>query len=144
MRIDDGYQTTVAFAKDANVLFWEKNVTPPSMDGGGENDTTTMHNEKYRTKMPKALISLGNMTLNCAYDPKIYTSILTMLNVNQEITVTFPDKSTYKFWGWINSFTPSSIEEGSQPTADVEIICSNTNASKEEVAPVFTDAPVVP
>lgn len=139
-RIDDGFSTTVSFGLSPTVKFWEKQVTPPSITGGGSNDTTTMRNTTWRTLAPKQLKSLGQAKLSAAYDPAVYTDILSMIQVNQLITVTFPDGSTYSFYGWVDEFTPGAIAEGSQPTADVTIICSNQNESGEETAPVFTPA----
>ncbi len=137
-RLDDGYQTLVSFASSPSVKLYEKTVTPPGMDGGGEVDTTTMLNTKYRTRNPKALITMSISAMKCAYDPAVYTQIVALINVNNLITVTFPDGSTLAFWGWLNKFTPDAHTEGEQPTAEVEIIPSNQNSSKVETAPVLT------
>lgn len=137
-RIDDGFATLVEFAEDSNVQFWEKEVTPPGMDGGGENDTSTMRNTTWRTRAPKSLVTLTEGSMTAAYDPVVYDEILAMLNVNQQITITFPDDSTLVFWGWINEFTPNAAVEGEQPTAEVTIIPSNQNTSGVETPPVYT------
>lgn len=139
-RIDDGFSTTIAFADLATVKFYEKTVTPPSVSGGGENDTTTMLNTAWRTRSPKKLKTLGESQLTVAYDPAVYNDVVGAngVNNNQLITVTFPDGSTLAFWGWIDEFTPNEIVEGEQPTAEVTIICSNQNASGTETAPVYT------
>lgn len=139
-RIDDGFATTMSFALAPTVKFYEKEVTPPSITGGGANDTTTMRNTAWRTMAPKKLKSLGEAKLSAAYDPAVYTDILSMIQVNQLITITFPDGSTYSFYGWVDEFAPGSIKEGAQPTADVKIICSNQNESGEETAPIYTAA----
>lgn len=135
-RLDDGYQTLISFAADPTVLFYEKAVTPPGVDGGGEVDTTTMLNATYRTKNPKALITMSPASMTVAYDPATYAEVLALVNVNNLITVTFPDGSTLAFWGWLNTFTPGEHVEGEQPTAEIEIIPSNQNASGVETAPV--------
>lgn len=137
-RLDDGYQTLVSFANDPTVLFYEKTVTPPGVDGGGEVDTTTMLNSTWRTRNPKALITLSNAQMTVAYDPACYNEIIGLVNENNLITVTFPDGSTLAFWGWLNSFTPGEHTEGEQPTADIEIVPSNQNGSDVETAPVYT------
>ncbi len=141
-RIDDGHGTQVDFnlGPSGLTVWWEKTVTPPGYDGGGENDTTTMRNLIYRTRWPKQLVTLTNMSFVASYDSNIYPRVLTMLNQNQLITVTFPDGSTLAFWGWINTFTPNEIVEGEQPTANVEVIPSNQNNSKVETGPVRTAA----
>lgn len=138
--LQDGHQTLVSFAADPTVLFYEKTVTPPGVDGGGEVDVSTMANSTWRTRNPKALVSLSNASMNVAYDPACYPEIIALVNVNNLITVTFPDGDTLAFWGWLNTFTPSEHTEGEQPTAEIEIIPSNQNGSSVETAPVHTPA----
>lgn len=137
-RIDDGFATLISFAEDSDVQMWEKEVTPPGIDGGGENDTSTMRNTTWRTRAPKSLKTLTEGSAVVAYDPAVYDEIVAMLNVNQEITITFPDSSTLVFWGWLNEFTPGANVEGEQPTADITIIASNQNAAGTETAPVYS------
>lgn len=137
-RMDDGFATLIGFAEDSDVQMWEKEVTPPGVSGGGENDTSTMQNTTWRTKSPKGLISLSESSLEVAYDPAVYDEIISMVNVNQLITITFPDDATLAFWGWIDEFTPNALVEGEQPSASVKIIPSNQNASGVETAPVYS------
>lgn len=139
--LTDGFSSLIEFAADATVLFYEKTVTPPGIDGGGEIDTTTMHNTAWRTKAPKSLKTLSEAACTVAYDPATYPEIVALVNVNNLITITFADTSTLAFYGWLNTFTPGELVEGEQPTADIGIICSNVNGSNVETAPVYT-APV--
>lgn len=139
-RLDDGFATLIEFAEDSDVQMWEKEVTPPGVSGGGENDTSTMQNTTWRTKSPKGLISLVEAGAVVAYDPAVYDEIIAMVNVNQQITITFPDDSTLVFWGWIDEFTPNAAVEGEQPTAELKIIPSNQNAAGTETAPSYTAA----
>lgn len=140
MRMDDGFKTLISFSDFPSVQFYEKEVTPPGIDGGGPIDTTTMRNNEWRTNLPKQLKSLTESSITAAYDPAVYDSIVQMVNVNQLITITFPDGDTLQFWGWLDKFTPSGNQEGNQPTATVTIQCSNMNSSKVETAPVYTPA----
>jgi len=137
-RIDDGFATLISFDADSDVQMWEKEVTPPGVSGGGENDTSTMRNTAWRTRAPKGLITLSESSFSAAYDPAVFDEIVAMVNVNQEITITFPDNSTLVFWGWIDEFTPGANVEGEQPTADVTIIPSNQDAAGAEIAPVYS------
>ena len=137
-RIDDGHPTIISFADNPSIKLYQKEVTPPGIDGGGENDTTTMLNTVYRTKSPKSLISLTEASFTAAYDPAVYDEIIAMINDNQLITVTFPDTSTLDFWGWLNEATPNQNVEGEQPTIEVTVIASNQNDSLVETAPVYT------
>ena len=143
--INDGHATTIAFAESASgvlltTFLKEKTVTPPGVSGGGENDTSTMRNSEWRTKQPKSLKTLTNSSFDAAYDPAVLDEIMETVNVNQQITITFPDGSTWTFWGWLDEFTPNANEEGAQPTAGVIIIPSNQDAAGAEIAPVYAAA----
>ena len=138
-RIDDGHRTFIGFAADPDVRIWEKTVTPPGVDGGGANDTTTMRNLVWRTKAPKKLKTLTDASATVAYDPAFYDEAVALINVNNLVTITFPDDSTVAFWGWLNNFTPGEAQDGEQPTAEVSVMASNTNeVTQEETAPVYT------
>lgn len=142
-RIDDGHPTTIDFGSTPSgetLLFWEKEVTPPGLNGGGPNDTTTMRNTTWRTASPKKLISMTAGSFIAAYDPEALDQVLSMINVLTQITVTYPDGATYVFWGWLNEFTPGAAVEGEQPTATVSIEPANQNSSLVETAPVLTPA----
>ena len=140
-RMDDGHSTTIEFASEdsAGLKMYEKEVTPPGIDGGGPNDTTTMRNSVYRTMAPKKLITLTDCTIKASYDAAIEDQLIALVNVNNLITITYPDDSTLAFWGWINTWAPDPLVEGAQPEASITIHPSNQNASLEETAPVFTD-----
>lgn len=142
-RIDDGFATTIAFSAGTSgvtFLCYEKEVTPPGLSAEGPNDTTTMRNTLYRTKAPKSLVTMLPGSFVAAYDPEVIDEIVAMLGVNQSIVITFPDDSTWTFWGWIDSFVPGPIVEGEQPTADVTIEVSNQNGSQVETAPVYASS----
>ena len=139
--LNDGHSTTYEFSVAPSVLFREKEVTPPGIDGGGPNDTTTMRNVEWRTRQPKALKTLTESAVTVSYDPAVYDDILAMINVNQLITLTFSDGSTLAFWGWFNNFTPGACVEGEQPTADCTVVPSNQDSNSDEVAPVYAAAP---
>lgn len=137
-RLDDGHQTLISFASNPTILLYEKEVTPPGVDGGGAIDTTTMINSVYRTMAPKALITLTPVTMTAAYNPAVYTQIIDLINVVNLITCTFPDSSTVAFWGWLNKFNPGAHVEGTQPTAEIEIIPGNQSAATGlETAPTI-------
>ena len=137
----DGHSTILTFANIPNVNFLEKEITPPGVDGGGENDVTTMRNEVWRTRQPKKLKTLTPLTLTVAYDPAIYDDVEAQLQVVQLVTITFPDGSEVDFFGWIDSFLPGTNVEGEQPTAEMTVIPSNENELQEEVSPVYRPAP---
>ncbi|MBU1067254.1 hypothetical protein KKE60_05675 [Patescibacteria group bacterium] len=131
-RLDDGYQTLISFAADPTVLFYEKTVTPPGVEGGGAIETTQMDNTAWRTFSPKSLLTLTNAGITVAYDPACYDEIIALVNVNTVITITFPDASTLAFNGYLDKFTPNVCAEGEQPTAEIDVVCTNINAGGTE------------
>jgi len=139
--LNDGHSTILSFANISNVNFLEKEVTPPGADGGGENDITTMRNVRWRTRQSKKLLTLTSLSITVAYDPAIYDDVVDQFQVNQIVTVTFPDGSTLDFYGWIDAFVPGTNVEGEQPTAELTVIPSNQDDNEQEVAPVYTPAP---
>ncbi len=140
MRIDDGFSTLIEFSLNPGVKLWEKEVTPPGMDGGGPNDTSTMRNVTWRTFAHKGLITMTAMTFKAAYDPTVYNQLRAMINKNQQISVTFADGSVLSIWGWLNKFQPGASAEGSQPTADCEFQPSNQDDNGDEAEPTMIEA----
>lgn len=136
--LTDGHATYWTFSQSPSVHLKEISVTPPSIEGGGENDTTTMRNSTWRTRQPKKLKTLGPSSFTAQYDPDVYEDLVSMINVNQKITITFSDGSTVEFWGWLDNFTPGETTEGEMPNATCTIIPSNQDNSGTEVAPVYT------
>jgi hypothetical protein len=77
----------------------------------------------------------------CGYDPDVITQILAMLNGPDTITVSFPDGSTYCFYGWLMKFEPSDLKEKEFPMASVTIFESDyDSANNVEAGPVYTAA----
>lgn len=123
-RLRDGFSTLISLP-GAGAIFWEIEVTPPGIDGGGPNDTTTMRNIAWRTRQPKKLKTLTAMSARVAYDPRIYNQLTPIVNVNAVVQVLFPEASLLTIWGWLDKFTPDRIREGEQPTAEMTIEPSN-------------------
>lgn len=140
IRLGDGYQTAIVFARNDTVSFWEKSIKPPGMDGGDMIDNTTMRNTTWRTRAPRQLITLTDFTLRAAYDPNVYNQILNdLLNQEGAITIHFPDGSTLDFFGYLQKFEPQEITEGNQPEADITVVPTNWDpANAVEAAPVLT------
>lgn len=138
--LQDGYPTLISFSANPNITMKVKEVTPPSIEAGGKMDRTSMHNTRYRTASPKRLVTLGDGSVKVFWGTDLYstTQVDAMIGVNQLITVTFPDSSTYAFWGWIDSFKPDPMREGVPPEATMVVVPSNLNSSDEETAPVET------
>ncbi len=141
--INDGYRTLVNFVDtDISLVVKEKAVTPPGMDGGDLVDITTMRNDVWRTRNPRYLVTLTEFTFTAAYDPVIYTTLLSALNFIQLVVVTFPDNSTLEFYGWLQKVIPGENVEGTQPIITCTVTPANQDGvSGNEIAPLYTAAP---
>lgn len=138
-RITDGYQTTMAFAADADASFWEITVTPPGIDGGDPVENTTMLNTAWRTKAARQLKTLTDSKMTAAYDPQVYDNILALINVEGAISVHFADGSTLSFFGYLQKFELKECKEGDQPTADITVVPTNYDpVAGVEEPPVYS------
>ena len=137
--LKDGYKTTITITYDADISFWEVTVTPPGIDGGDGIDQTTMFNDRFRVSLNRALLTLTECSCTAAYDPAVFDQIVSAVNRNTTITITFPDLSTLAFYGWLRVFTPDALVEGTQPRASITIQPSNWDpTNKVEAGPLLT------
>lgn len=138
----DGYQTLIAFANLPAVKFFELTVGAPGVEGGDPIDITTMLNSVWATAIAQSLKTLTPFTLTAAYDPDIYSDdqVLALINVNQAITVHFPDFSTLAFYGYLQNFEPAELTRGEFPEITLTIVPTNTDPDDfSEQGPVMTE-----
>jgi hypothetical protein len=134
-RLDDGFSTYITFSTDSTIGLWEKEVTPPSAEGGPAVETTTMRNVRYHTRNASKLIDTGEATVRVAYDPLHLDRIRALINVNQQITFTYPTGMPDTFWAFLRMFKPDPLVPNQQPSATVTITPSNQDLSGNEVPP---------
>lgn len=132
--LQDGYQTLIGLTLDPTIKLWEKTVTPPGVDGGDAVDFTTMHNTLWRTKAPRNLQEMTDISCTCNYDPDVYTNLLTAVNRADTITVLFPDGSKVAVYGYLQKFEPSDISEGDPPEASCTFVVTNWDPSADTEA----------
>ena len=73
------------------------------------------------------------MSFVAAYDPNSYTSIIAIINDNQEISVMWCDGSTACFWGFLQKFEPNEMSEGDNPPVGI-LLCTKKNNTLVEYA----------
>ena len=143
-RLEDGQNTVIAFGSYPTALIYAKTVAPPGIIGEGLDgekgwlETTSNENTAWRTFIPKKFKALSPCVLVAAYNPTVYSTIVSMAQINQLITITFPDGTVITFYGWLGHFVPQPIEKGEQPTAEIIIYPSNLNGSEVETGPTVT------
>jgi hypothetical protein len=140
---EDGFKTLLTCSLNPTIQFWEVGVKPPGVDGGDAIDTSTMHNNVWRTRASRKLLTLSDATATVTYDPAIYNAILTIINKNTAWTATFWDRSSLTFYAALRNFDPAEITEGTQPRATITLSPTNQDpVTGAESAPVYTAPPV--
>lgn len=140
IRVEDGFSTTITFARLPTVSFWEKQVKPPGVDGGDKIDTTTMRNSKVRTASNRHLYTLMDPTATVMYDPSVHANMISaLINAPGSVTVRFPDGTSCSFYGYLQKFEPSDNKEGEAPEATITVAVTNWDPSNHvEAEPVYT------
>lgn len=136
--LKDGYRSLITIAADSDITLWEKGITPPGQDGGEPIDQTTMHSQLWRQMAPRSLVTLTECTARCAYLPSSYQQLVDVLNVETTISVLFPNGWWMAFFGFMQSFAPDELVEGTQPEATVTFMPTNWDYSGNvEAGPSF-------
>lgn len=135
----DGFSTLITFAGDPSIEFWEKTVTPPGIDTGDPIDISTMHNTTWRTMFTRALKTLTPATVSASYDPQLLDSLSAIMGINNVVTITFPDGSTWAFYGIIQTAEFGECAEGEQPDVTITITPTNIDGAGVEQAPVVVE-----
>lgn len=138
----DGFKALITIALDPDIEFWETSITPPGYDGGDPVDTTTQHNNTVRTKAPRDLIDMTDMTSVGLFNPTIYTSIRAVINKPTTITILWPDLSTLAFYGFVRVFAPGDLTEGGRMEGTITVTITNQDpATGAEELPVYAPPP---
>lgn len=134
----DGYSSKICPESNPDIAFWEKTVKPFGLDAGDPIDITTMFNTRMRTFALRQLVTATDGSMKVAYDPKVYDEIIAILGINQLWTIHFPDGSTEDIYAGLRSFTPSELQEGTHPEADIVLTPTNEHATTyAEVTPNY-------
>ena len=142
IKLDNGHKTLVDFSADHDASVWEIGITPPGIDGGEAIDTTTQHNDEYFSMAPRTLKRMTPFSMTCAYDPVIYSTLVAIINVEQTITIHYPDTSKLAFYGFLQSAIPGELAEGVRPTMTLTVTPTNADPTTgAEEDPVLVNAP---
>ncbi len=130
----DGYQTLFTFAAVPDIGLWvtlEGGLKPGGLDTEGPIKIGTMHAKRYRIMAAKKLLTHQPTTFTCFYAPAVLPEIIILLGLQTTITLTFPDGSTWAFFGYLNKFEPGDNKEGTAPTATCEIVAISRDPSQQ-------------
>ncbi len=140
-KMPDGYRTLITLSNNPAIQIWEKTVKPPGLDGGDKIDTTTMHNDVWRTYEHRSLKTVTDSSASCAYDPDVWPALVQEINLPQTITITFPDRSQLAFYGFMQKAEIEEHKEGEMPMIAVTLAPTNWDwANFVEAGPTFVAA----
>lgn len=141
----DGFRTQIAFSLDPNVAFWETDVQPFGYDVGDKIPTSTMFNTRFETFEPRELIEILDGGVVAAFDPLVFTEILSLLGRRGSVTIHFPDLSTMDVFAYLKSFVPQAQVKGQMPLADIVVVVTNYDpVNNVEQGPVVTEVAGTP
>ena len=116
-KLENGFAT--ASLTTAALAFQVTSVTLPEFTMGDAPDTTTNLNTTYRSKGTRQFIEIGDFTLTGAFDQADYTQLPSIMGVEDTLTVTDVQGTTYVATVEPMTYTPSEMTEDGFPTADV-------------------------
>lgn len=119
---DEGYQSLITHSADPDLLFGERIVGAPGIDGGDPVPTTTMHNTTVRTLAPRQLKSHTPFQVQGAFGGATIDQVYALINVEGWITITWPDGTNYSIPGYYKSFTPGQAQEGNPLEGTLEVV----------------------
>lgn len=138
LKLQDGYQSLLTFARDPDISIWEKSVQPPGVDTGDAIETTTMWNDDWRTKAPRALKEMTEFQITFAYDPACYTQIINIAGIPDTLTLKWGDGSTLAFYGFLKDVEFGELVEGEFPEGTATIVPTNwDHANDAESGPTL-------
>lgn len=135
----DGQGTKITFSAAAGLAIWEQEVKPSSFENGDPVNMTNMFNTTWRTKLPKILKEMGEVSGVCGINAASIPLAYAQVGVNQTITLTFRGGSTLCFYGYLKTFDPQNHQEGVEKTANITIVPTNIDpVNNVEAGPVYT------
>ena len=138
----DGFSTKLSPAAAPSIAFWERTVTPMSLDTEEKIPLTTMFQTLYRTFAGRKLLTVGDLKATVFWYVGTYTHVEDVMGEsnNGSWTLSLPDGGKIDFYAYLKSFVPKDQEEGKAPQADIELVVTNRDSNGSEVGPVFTPA----
>jgi hypothetical protein len=141
-RLKDGFRSFVTFAANPKLSAWETadgGVQPTGADGGDKINTTVMLNQRVVTHAAGQLIDFTDGEYTFAWDPKVVTQLIAIINVEGAITYTYPNGDTECFFGYCKGYTRNPLKRNEMPTGRLMIVCTNVDPINDtEEVPVIT------
>lgn len=120
-KVPDGQGVKIAFKSNPDLLFWERSLTPPSIDGGDAIDITDSFNTTWETSAARTLKKLGDVEVEGFWEPGSYAEVLALVNVEDEITLIYPDGSTESHFAFVRMFEREEVARGEPLTGTLTI-----------------------
>lgn len=137
-KVDQGYRILITLAANKSIAFFEVEVTPAGVDGGDAIKTSTQFNNTYHSKRPRHLMMTDGAKVKAQLAAGTRHQCELIINVETTITETYPDGSTYAYYGFLKSVKFGSFKEGEKPDCDIEIVETDWDyVNAVEAGPVY-------
>lgn len=145
--LENGYQALITHSLDPDLSIWEIEVGSAGIDGGEPIDTTTQHNDVYRTRAPRALKSYEPFDVKFAYEAGVQKSqIESLINLRRSgataavVTETMPDGTTLCYYAYYQKVVFDPKVEGELPTGTLTVVPTNFDPiNRVEAGPVLAE-----
>ncbi len=97
-----------------------------------------MLNLAYETKAPQRLIGFDDGVVVAAYDPHVFNTLETLVNLPDSITFAYPEGSAECYWGYLQHVSKTPLQKDQQPEMTLTIVITNWDPINcVEAGPVF-------
>jgi len=114
----DGYNIRISLVNQGITLY-EKNVTPPGVEGGDPINITTNDNGDFMSFAPRSRKQRTAAQAEVTYDDTDLDALEAAVDQSDDILVVWPDDTTKLDSGWVRSVIANQTQEGEQPTANI-------------------------
>jgi len=136
----EGLGASISFGT-STITFDNITLSGLGIEGGDAIESTLLSHLSVRTKKARELYEVPDLTFTGDMDSISFTQLKNAVNVNQQITFTFPsdcETNTVVFWGYLKNFTSGEAAEGERWTGTGTIVATLQDNSRNEVEPTVT------
>jgi len=114
----DGYNCRISLVNQG-ITVYEKNVTPPGVEGGDPINITTNDNGDFQSFAPRSRKQKTPAQSEVTYNDTDLDALEAAVDQSDDILRVWPDDSTKLESGWLRSSIPNQTQEGEQPTTNL-------------------------
>lgn len=141
-KMPEGFRCKLSFGRLTTFAFWARELTPAPVNNGNALDVTTFYNTLFKTKRPQVLYEVGDIQAVGLWDADIFkdAQYKALLGLESNISILFPQGSTFSVFGYLQSITPSRMTHGEVPMTTINVVVTNWDyVNHVEAGPAYAD-----